>query len=81
VIFCSPEYDFSIPGGLKNILEERELGMELAFDEDSLATVDLDSRQEIPTRVGVNAKEMSYLVWSPKRRNDNTDGRSECKRE
>jgi hypothetical protein len=33
------------------------------------------------TRVGVNAQEVSYFVRSPKRRDDDTDGRSKCKRE
>ena len=63
------------------ILEERELGMELAFDEYSLAPADLDSGQKLPTGVGVNAQEVSYLVRSSKRRNDNTDCRSKCNRE
>jgi hypothetical protein len=55
--------------------------MELALDEDSLATIDLDGGQKLPLGIGVNAQEVSYLVRSPKRGNDHTDGRPKCKRE
>ena len=63
------------------VLEERELGIKVALDEDSLATIDLSGGQKPPTCVGVNAQEVSYLVRSPKRWNDHTDGQSKCKRQ
>src|SRR4030095_13914383 len=34
------------------VLEERELGMELALDEDSLATIDLDGGRKVPLGIG-----------------------------
>jgi len=56
------------------VLEERELGVQLALDEDSLATIDLRDGQKPPARVGVDAQEVSDLVRSAKRWNDKTDG-------
>src|SRR5439155_9929468 len=61
--------------------EEREPGIQLAIDEDTLATIDLRGGYKPPTRVGVNAQKVSYLVRSTKRGNDNTDRRPKCKRE
>ncbi len=62
-------------------LEERELGVQLVLDKSSLVTIDFRGGQQSPARVGVNAQEVSYLVRSTKRWNDNTDGRPKCKRE
>ena len=55
--------------------------MEPTLDEDSLATIDLDGGQKLSLGIGVNAQEVSYLVRSSKRGNDNTDGRPKRKRE
>ncbi len=56
------------------VLEERKLRVQIAVDEDSLATIDLGRGQKLATGVGVNAQEVSYLVRSAERRYDDTNG-------
>jgi hypothetical protein len=77
-----PQALFSVLGeAFPCVLEERELGVQLAFDEDALATINFRGRQDSPACVGVDAQEVSYLVRPAKRWNDNTDGRPKCKGE